>query len=96
MFKCVAPDALEIGKMYKIKRYMGKHCVTEKGTFIKRSDPFVYFNVTQIRGLNQIAIRHPFDNKSVFYEMVSQKHKIQEAMELRAFRQIMRSLIEYY
>jgi hypothetical protein len=87
LFQCVSIDALEIGKMYKIKRYVGKRCVLEKGIFVTRSDSIVYFKVNLI---------HPFDDRSIFYEMIPQKHKIQEAMEARAFKQIIHTLIEYY
>ena len=91
-FKRVFFENLEIGKQYKITQRLKKLLVIEKGFFVKRTDPFLCFKLIYP---NEIKYVYFIDN-CVFYEMIPKKHKIQEAMEARAFRMIMHTIIPYY
>jgi hypothetical protein len=94
-FKRVFFENLEIGKLYKITQRLKKLLVIEKGIFVKRTDMFLCFKLIYPITNYVYPYVYLMDN-CVFYEMIPKKHKIQEAMELRAFKMIMSSLIPDY
>jgi hypothetical protein len=91
-FKLIPIDDLEIGKLYLIKHcnYKDKNYTFKRGNYTSKSFilKFVYFEINKKVEL--------FDELSLFYEMIAKKHIIQEAMELRALKLILKNLIDPY
>uniref|UniRef100_A0A6C0EU19 Uncharacterized protein n=1 Tax=viral metagenome TaxID=1070528 RepID=A0A6C0EU19_9ZZZZ len=91
-FKCLPIDDLEEGKQYLIRTCVRKRYITKVGTFIGLSK-YSYYGYFDVRMPVSGFLRFSFNETSYFYDFVSQKYKIQNAMELRAVNKILRRII---
>ena len=92
-FKHINIKNLIIGNIYLIKTFLGRKYESRKGIFVNSHflNKFVYFRMRLIEGFSYIT--YCLDDSSYFYENVSKKQTIQDAMELRAVNKVLRQVI---
>lgn len=98
-FKVLPIENLIIDKKYLIKTFVRKSYINKIGVFTGNNpmNHYSYFDVVMTlemaQGKTFGTLRYAFNETSYFYEFVSQKEKIQTAMEQRAINQILQGII---